>query len=89
MEQKIPAGVKAFILTKALEQRAKDAMTIVALEHIRASYFEEYTDATEMDDEFEKCFEAVFNLLFPSGSDEYGNTVWFYMVKPGSKGHQS
>lgn len=81
--EQIPAAVGAFILTKALEQHAKDRASVDALIHIRNSYFEEYTDAWELDDEFTKAFEAIFGLLCPSGEDRDGRMLEDYLRPAG------
>jgi hypothetical protein len=72
----------AFVLQKALEQDFKDKASNEALAHIRAAYFEDFTDATEMDNEFMTAFDAVFNLLFPSGEDTFGNGVEVFYTPP-------
>lgn len=53
----------------AMEQQENNKASSDALEHIRKMYFEEYTDATEMDDEFAHAFKTIFELLFPLDED--------------------
>lgn len=77
----MPASAALFILGKALERDANEKASMEALNHIRTSYFEEYTDATEMDAGFAGAFEAIFNVLFPSGEDANGNEVESYLTK--------
>ncbi len=67
--------MNAFILEKALEMADKAKRSEAAIRHIIESYFEEYSDATDLDDGFSCSLDHVFELLFPSGETEGGMTL--------------
>jgi hypothetical protein len=57
----------AYLMTHAIADRFKQDNLSEAFDSIVAAYYEEYTDATEVEGEFYSAFESIFNLCFPFG----------------------
>ena len=60
-------GLTAAAMLRAVESAFTEKAREYALVQIHDAYFQEYTDATEMDPAVAGAFEQVFNLLFPAG----------------------
>lgn len=72
----------AFILGKALESHFKGERLADAMDAIVEAYFEEYTDADELDGNFRSALETVFNVCFPSGETDDGREFEEIEKKP-------
>ena len=59
--------MNAMMLSRALESEFRERTLGEGFDAIVASYYEEYTDATELDDNFASALETVFDICFPSG----------------------
>lgn len=55
----------ACLMLHALDSKFKEERLSDAFEAIVEAYYEEYTDATEVEGEFYHAFETIFNLCFP------------------------
>jgi len=67
-------GIPAQAFARAVCSALQDRELTDAFDLIVARYFEEYTDATELDGTFSSALETVFDLCFPGGEDEQGRT---------------
>lgn len=56
-----------FMLRKALENQVKAEALTEAFNAIVAAYYEEYTDATELDGQTYSALEHLFGICFPFG----------------------
>jgi hypothetical protein len=62
----------AHAFANAVCSALQDQELSAAFDLIVARYFEEYTDATELDPTFYHALQTVFDLCFPSGEDDRG-----------------
>lgn len=60
--------MNAFVLAKALESHAREQALLAGFHEIRAAYFDNYTDATEFDPQFEAALRLVWDACLPSGT---------------------
>ena len=56
----------------AVASAAKEQNLAEAFDAIVAAYYEEYTDATELDDQFQSCLEHIFDTCFQFGETPDG-----------------
>lgn len=73
----------AVALLRAIESSFTEKEHWYALRVIHRAYFDEYTDATEMDIPFAEAFERIFELLFPSGESPDGLELEDFLVRGG------
>lgn len=71
----------SFMLALENFQKSNRAAEMMAV--IQEQYFEEYTDAEEMDSNFCQSFGDIFDLFFPSGETEDGREFEAFTTKPG------
>ena len=62
-------------LDRALHSQARNKALTNGFQAIAEAYFEEYTDATEMDFETRQAFDHLFDMSFPSGETDDGLTA--------------
>ena len=64
--------MNAFLLANAIESSFKHKNLVDAFEAIVAAYYEEYTDADELDGEFYSALQTIFYVCFPHGETDDG-----------------
>lgn len=62
-------------LARALDSHAKNQELDTAFRAIIRAYFEEYTDATELDGHTYSAIDALFNFCFTSGETDDGKEL--------------
>jgi hypothetical protein len=65
-----PTFNAAWALARAVESHVKEERLLDAFQAIRDAYFEEYTDAVELDSRTERAMRHIFDLCFPSGTND-------------------
>lgn len=59
-------------LLEAIDGPVKEQNLSSAIDSIVAGYYQEYTDADEMDQDFELSLKTIFDVLFPCGENADG-----------------
>lgn len=63
---------QAIALMRAIEGEAKERNLTEAFQAIVQAYYEEYTDATELDSTTYSALSHIFDICFPFGEDAEG-----------------
>lgn len=71
---KISAKDRAALLLQAVRGHFEEHRRVEAFETLVRAYYDEYTDAEELDAEHYRAFELIFALLFPESATAGGKT---------------
>jgi hypothetical protein len=63
---------EAWAFAKAVESALRGRRLTDAFHEIVVAYYEEYTDATELDPGFEAALSTIFEVCFPCGETHDG-----------------
>ncbi len=71
----------AVALERAIINNEKNKAVAAGFDAIVAAYYEEYTDATELDHQTYSSLEHLFNICFPSGETDDGRDFESFATK--------
>jgi hypothetical protein len=76
---------EAYFLAQLIASSFREKRLVEGLEAIVEAYYEEYTDAEELDGEFRSALEKVFDVCFPCGVLADDREFEDLIRKPGAK----